>query len=84
MCATVTGTYKIHVNNDYLHIDRSHHLILAGSRALDDELDRRGWQDWMARGRFTLCGPYRSSPLQWDVHDQVDLTSVKSVQFVRR
>lgn len=84
MCKTVTGTYAIYVNNDYLHVDRSRHLILVVSNALDDELDKRGWEDWVARGRFTLCGPRRASPLQWSVRDQVSLTSFTGVKFVRR
>ena len=84
LCTTVTGTYAIYANNDFLHVAHSRHLIEVVSPKLDDELGRRGWKDWKAIGRFTLCGPPKSSALQWSVRNHVDLMSIGSIQFVRR
>lgn len=83
-CTTVSGTYAIYVNNDFLHVDRSHHLIEVGSDALDKELEKRGWQDVVAKGQFTICSQRATSPLNWTVRDRVDLVSYRNISFVPR
>ena len=84
LCTTVEGTYAIHATNDLLHIDHSHHLLVVVSDNLDKALEKRGWEDTVDKGRFTLCGPYRASPLQWAVRDRIDLLSVKAIRFAPR
>ena len=83
-CVTVSGAYAIYANNDFLRIDHSRHLIEVVSDALDKELDKHGWQDVAARGRFTLCSQHATNPLNWTVSDQVDLIAFKDIHYVGR
>ena len=83
-CATVSGTYAVYATNDLLHIDHSHHLIVVVSDDLDRQLLKRDGQDVVAKGRFTVCGRYVASPLNWNIHDRVDLVSYRDIRFVPR
>ncbi len=83
-CATVRGTYAIYVENAFLHIDHSRHMIELGADALDAALEKRGWQDFVVRGRFTVCGRRVTSPLNWNIHDRLDLVSYRNISFVPR
>lgn len=81
-CATVTGTYAIYANHDLLRIDGSRHYIEITSNRLDSELDARGWETTVAKGRFTLCGRRVTSTRNWTIRDRVALISFHNIHFL--
>ena len=83
-CHRVTGTYAIYVNHDLLHIDGSRHFVEVKSDKLDAELQRRGWENTIARGRFTICGPGVGNPQRLNVQDRVELRSWTDMRYLSR
>ena len=83
-CRAVDGTYAIYANHDLLHIDGSRHLVEVTSPTLDAELQRRGWEDTVARGTFRICGPGTRKPESLNMQDRVRLRSWTDVRFKRR
>lgn len=83
-CRTVSGTYAIYANHDLLHINGSRHFVEVTSDKLDAELERRGWENTIARGRFTICGNGVGNAHSLDVRSDVQLRSWKGLQFERR
>jgi hypothetical protein len=83
-CHTVSGTYAIFANHDLLHIDGSRHFVEVTSHELDAELERRGWEQTVARGKFNVCGLGVASPQGLDVQDQLQLRSWTDIRFGRK
>jgi len=83
-CQTVSGTYAIYANHDLLHIDGSLHFVEVTSAKLDAELQRRGWENTVARGRFTICGPAVHAPLELNRKDEVKLRSWADLRFISK
>jgi hypothetical protein len=83
-CRNVSGTYAIYASHDLLHVDGSRHFVEVTSAPLDAELQRRGWEDTVARGRFTICGPRMGKPLNLNMQDPVQLRGWSDVRFERR
>jgi hypothetical protein len=83
-CQTVSGTYAIYANHDLLHIDGSSHLIEVTSAKLDAQLERRGWEQTVARGRFTICGPAVAATLRLRKNDEVSLRSWSGLRFIQK
>jgi hypothetical protein len=83
-CHIVSGTYAIFANHDLLHIDGSRHFVEVTSHELDAELQRRGWEETVARGKFIVCGHGIASPQKLDVHDQLQLRSWTDIRFGRQ
>jgi hypothetical protein len=83
-CQTVSGTYAIYANHDLLHVDGSRHFVEVTSDKLDAGLERRGWENTVARGRFTICGVGVGKPKRLSPQDRVQLRSSTGVRFERR
>lgn len=83
-CNTIGGTYAIYANHDLLHIDGSNHFVEVTSAKLDLELQRRGWESTVARGRFTICGSAVGRPLTLKRRDEVQLRSWNDLRFISK
>lgn len=83
-CRAVTGTYAIYANHDLLHIDGSRHFVEVTSDKLDAELQRRGWENTVARGDFTICRSRAGKPQTLNNQDSVRLQSWTALRFQHR
>jgi hypothetical protein len=78
------GSYAIYANHDLLQIEGSRHFVEVTSDKLDAELQRRGWENTIALGRFTICGPGVGNPQTLNMQSRVQLRSWTDVRFERR
>src|ERR1700733_13058604 len=54
-CREVRGRYAIYVERDSLWVVGSKHLLTVIDPTLDSILEKRGWEDHVAFGYFTIC-----------------------------
>lgn len=83
-CRTVSGTYAIYANHDLLHIDGSHHFVEVISATLDAKLERHGWDNTVARDRFTICGSGIADLQKLTIRNDVELRGWDAIHFEPR
>jgi hypothetical protein len=80
-CRTVSGTYAIYANHDLLRIDGSRHFVEVTSAKLDAELQKRGWEDTVAHGRFAICGSPMITAQRLSIQDRMRVQSWSDLHF---
>jgi hypothetical protein len=83
-CHKVHGRYGIYVTNDLLHISGSKHLLVVVNEDLDRELIRRGWESTVVFGDFTLCTKETRALRDLTRRDDVWLTAVSNIRYLKR
>jgi hypothetical protein len=83
-CSTVRGRYAIYANNDYLLVSGSKHHVVVVIDALDEKLEKAGWERMAAYGNFVVCSEKSVNPSQLTSHDAVRVKSFSNIHFVRQ
>jgi len=83
-CQTVRARYEIYANGDRLWVIGSKHLLSVVVDPLDTELQKRGWENTVAFGNFTICFDRRTDPRNLNVRDRVVVTSYGDITYRNR
>lgn len=83
-CSTVRGRYAIYANNDYLEVRGSTNQLIVVIDALDEKLQKAGWERTAAYGDFLVCSKRPVNASQLTRQDAVRVKGYSHIRFVRR
>ena len=80
-CHKVRGRYGIYASNDFMWIVGTKHMLVATNDALDETLEKAGWEEHWIYGDFVVCpeSPYIKGEMQ-----RACIQSYKNIKLAKR